>query len=117
VARKPFAESEIDALNAMNACAALDQLGLEWKSDESFKPRTAIGTRRLIVYVGSLSVELLVCGAKWFDTRVRRGGTGAISLTMHLHQLQFVAAVIRLKKRSAGLPEAVGRPAGPGGRG
>lgn len=51
---------------------------------------------RLHVAVGGQVFELLVTGAKFFDTRADKGGGGAIDLAMHLLRLDFVAAVKRL---------------------
>ena len=40
--------------------------------------------------------EILTTGAKWYDTRVRLGGGGAIDLAMHVLGLSFVDAVKHL---------------------
>jgi len=44
-------------------------------------------------------VELLATGSKWYDTRVEKGGGGAIDLAMHLLGLDFVSAVKKLETR------------------
>jgi hypothetical protein len=79
-----------------------------WRLDETFRPRKDPLTQRLNVTVGPGVIELLANGAKWYDTRARKGGTGAITLTMHLYGVSFVAAVTRLK-RGGGLPERTTR--------
>jgi hypothetical protein len=49
------------------------------------------------ITVGERCFELLVTGPKWYDTRIRIGGGGAISLTMHLYCVGFVDAVKKLQ--------------------
>ncbi len=43
--------------------------------------------------------EILTTGPKWYDTRARAGGGGAIDLAMHVLGLSFVDAVKRLTTR------------------
>jgi hypothetical protein len=40
--------------------------------------------------------EILTTGPKWYDTRARRGGGGAIDLAIHVLGLSFVDAVKHL---------------------
>lgn len=81
--------------------AALDALALYWKIDPGYSPVKDKTTTRLNVAVGSAVVELLATGPKWYDTRAKKGGGGAVDLAMHLLRLDFVAAV----KRFQGLPQ------------
>lgn len=81
--------------------AALDALALHWKIDPDYLPVKDKTTTRLNVAVGSAVVELLATGPKWYDTRAKKGGGGAVDLAMHLLRLDFVAAV----KRFQGLPQ------------
>lgn len=43
--------------------------------------------------------ELLLCGPKFFDTRARTGGGGAVDLAMHLWATNFRGAVSLLRQR------------------
>jgi hypothetical protein len=95
-ARRSFAPELLGALRAMPIEEALDRLGLHWKRDPDFRPQKDLRTTRLHVAVGSGVVELVVTGARWYDTRARKGGGGAIDLAMHLLYLPFVDAVKRL---------------------
>jgi hypothetical protein len=45
----------------------------------------------------SRGYEIVTTGSKWYDTRARSGGGGAIDLTMHVLGLSFVDAVKRLQ--------------------
>ena len=80
----------------MSVQETLDRLGLYWKRDPDFVPMKDKATFRLNVSICGGSVELLATGPKWFDTRMSKGGGGAIDLTMHLFQVDFVTAVKQL---------------------
>jgi hypothetical protein len=91
--RRSFSPATLDALRALSAQETLDRLGLYWRPDPAFLPQKNAATVRLHVSVGAATVELLATGPKWYDTRAKRGGGGAIDLTMHLMGLSFVDAV------------------------
>lgn len=80
----------------MTVQETLDRLGLHWKRDPDFVPVKDTATVRLNVSIGGGGVELLATGPKWYDTRTKEGGGGAIDLTIHLYRLDFVAAVKQL---------------------
>ena len=80
----------------MTVAETLDRLGLHWRRDQDFRPQKDSRTVRLHVAVGAGVVELLATGPKWYDTRARKGGGGAIDLAMHLLNVSFVDAVKRL---------------------
>ena len=44
--------------------------------------------------------EILTTGLKWYDTRAKKGGGGAIDLAMHVLGLSFVDAVKLLTERA-----------------
>ncbi len=67
------------------------------KADISFIPIRNSHTHRWHLRAEGKEFELLTTGPKWFDTRARRGGGGAIDLVMHLHCLDFKRAVARLR--------------------
>lgn len=66
------------------------------KADPTFIPSKGARTRRWNVYTERGNYEILTTGCKWYDTRARVGGGGAIDLTMHVLGLSFVDAVKRL---------------------
>jgi hypothetical protein len=94
--RRSFPPESLDALRSMTPQQTLDRLGLGWKIDRDFRPQKDSRTVRLYVTVGAGVVELVVTGARWYDPRAKKGGGGAIDLTMHLCGLDFVGAVKRL---------------------
>lgn len=79
-----------DALALLSTNVKLDAAYRPVKDDHSCRwhASTAIG-----------EFEILTTGAKWYDTRARMGGGGAIDLAMHVLDLSFVDAVKRLTAR------------------
>lgn len=71
----------------------LGGVGFFWRRDHDFLPVKNSLTERLYVSREGSAWEVLVTGAKWFDTRAKKGGGGGIDLTMHLTGLDFVNAV------------------------
>lgn len=84
---------------SLNARAALCELADHIKEDRTYRPIGAVGTERLHVSAGGHDWELLVSGPKFFDTRTRQGGGGAVDLAMHLFGLPFKGAVSLLQER------------------
>lgn len=66
------------------------------KADRTFIPTKDVRTRRWNICTERGDYEILTTGCKWYDTRARVGGGGAIDLTMHVLGLTFVDAVKRL---------------------
>ena len=95
-ARRSFTPEQLDSLREMSMQETLDRLGLYWKRDPDFVPVKDKATVRLNVSINGGGVELLATGPKWYDTRTKKGGGGAIDLTMHLFQVDFVTAVKQL---------------------
>ncbi|MDD5175290.1 MAG: hypothetical protein PHQ05_02550 [Sterolibacterium sp.] len=84
---------ELERLQGMDAKAVLLRLTGYAKPDPSFRPIRSKHTTRWHVRVNSSEFELLVCGPKFYDTRQKRGGGGAIDLVMHLYRIEFQKAV------------------------
>lgn len=95
--RKSFSSALLVELRAMTVQQTLDCLGLYWKRDPDFVPVKDRQTVRLYVSIGGGVIELLATGTKWYDTRMNKGGGGAIDLTMHLFRIGFVEAVKQLQ--------------------
>jgi hypothetical protein len=58
------------------------------------------GSSRWHVHAARGDFEILTTGSKWYDTRARKGGGGAIDLVMHVGDLSFVDAVTYLRQRA-----------------
>lgn len=94
--RRSFDQSLLSDLRAMSSVDVLASLATHIKADPTFAPCKDARTQRWHVYTEGGDFEILTTGPKWYDTRARLGGGGAIDLTMHLLSLSFVEAVRRL---------------------
>lgn len=86
---------------SLDALQALRLLADYVKEDATFEPTHASSTRRVHATAAGADWELLVDGPKFYDTRARTGGGGAIDLVMHLWQVPFKTAVKQLRKSGA----------------
>lgn len=59
------------------------------KQDGTFEPAKDRNATRWHVSTGGAEFELLLTGPKFWDTRVRVGGGGAVDLVMHLMDSNF----------------------------
>ena len=83
----------------MDAAVALAALSDYCKQNSSFVPRISQLTTRWHAHVAGYDVEVLCTGPKFFDTRAKKGGGGALDLTMHLAKLDFKQAVALLRAK------------------
>ncbi|SIN77048.1 hypothetical protein [Paraburkholderia phenazinium] len=95
-----LASEELVRLRQVKAVIALVALTDYAKRDITFVPTKSEGTERWHVAVGASHFELLLNGSKFFDTRAKTGGGGAIDLAIHLYHLSFNDAIGLLRKRS-----------------
>ena len=93
---KSFDAATLTRLREMAACDALALLAIHVKTDPTYVPLKADHSRRWHASTTRGEFELLTTGPKWYDTRARRGGGGAIDLAMHVLDLSFVDAVKHL---------------------
>jgi hypothetical protein len=94
--RRSFNAETLTQLREMPASDALGMLATHMKVDPTYVPVKASHSRRWHVCTVRGEFELLTTGPKWYDTRARRGGGGAIDLAMHVLGLSFVDAVKHL---------------------
>lgn len=97
--RKSFDAETLARLREVDCVKVFDVVDGYFKRDASFSPvKTAITQRwHCTTHVGEF--ELLVTGPRWFDTRRKRGGGGAIDLAMALTNASFVDSVKLLVER------------------
>lgn len=81
----------------LDALGVLEKLGGYAKADSTYEPVSAHETRRYHVSIEGRDFELLLRGPKFYDTRLARGGGGAVDLAMHLHNLDFQGATALLR--------------------
>jgi hypothetical protein len=77
------------------------RLAMEIKPDRTFIPVKDADSRRCHVHTTQGDFEILTTGLKWYDTRARKGGGGAIDLAMHLLGLSFADAVKHLTEHAS----------------
>ena len=94
--RKSFDPVTLAELRRVPAEVTVRRLALDLKADPDYLPIKDSGSRRWRVRTTRGDFEILTTGPKWYDTRARKGGGGAIDLAMHLLGLGFVAAVRHL---------------------
>jgi hypothetical protein len=81
---------------------ALTWVAIDLKADTSFFPVKDSSSRRWHARTPCGEFEILTTGSKWYDTRAKRGGGGAVDLVMHLCELPFVDAVKYLMQHAHG---------------
>ncbi len=96
VARRSFSAATLTRLREMPAGDALTLVAIHVKADPTYLPVKSCHSRRWHVHTRRGEFEILTIGPKWYDTRARQGGGGAIDLAMHVLGLSFVAAVKHL---------------------
>jgi hypothetical protein len=88
----------LERWRALDALLVLENLGCYMKSDPTFKPLIAQGSQRYHVNDEGQDFELLLRGSKFFDTRLKRGGGGAVDLIMHVRHVDFKGATDLLRR-------------------
>ena len=94
--RRYFSAELLVRLREMPSDTALALIAATVKADPAYRPVQDVGTRRWHAFTSRGDFEILTTGTKWYDTRERRGGGGAIDLAMHMLGLSFVEAVRHL---------------------
>jgi hypothetical protein len=92
-ARKSFSPAVLTRLREMPAGDTLPLVAIAVKADPTYQPIKTGRSRRWHVRSSRGEFEILTTGPKWYDTRARRGGGGAIDLAMHILGVSFVDAV------------------------
>ncbi|MGH8257478.1 MAG: hypothetical protein ACRET0_14835 [Steroidobacteraceae bacterium] len=77
----------------MSSEVALAALAMHCKADPTYVPAKDSTSRRWHACTSCGEFEILTTGAKWYDTRAKAGGGGAIDLAMHILHVSFVDAV------------------------
>ena len=91
--RRSFDRATLTPLREMPSEDALAMLAIHCKLDSSYQPLKEPTTRRWHAHTSGGEFEILTTGTKWYDTRAKVGGGGAIDLAMHVLRLPFVDAV------------------------
>lgn len=89
-------ESHLVRWRQLDSLVVLRTLADYVKVEMDFKPVRALSTRRVHVTAAGVDYELLLDGPKFYDTRARTGGGGAVDLLTHLWNLPFKKAAEKL---------------------
>ncbi len=84
----------------LDAAVVLRALADRLKPDPTYVPIKSPQSRRWHANVRGRDFELLLTGTKFWDTRERVGGGGAVDLAMHVADVDFAGAVSLLKQRN-----------------
>lgn len=98
--RHSFSASTLTRFRQMPACDALALLATHLKADPTYRPVKDDRSARWHVSSGRGDFEIVTTGSKWYDTRAKRGGGGAIDLAIYLLDLSFVDAVKFLTRKA-----------------
>ncbi len=90
---RSFSPSVLLALRELPVEQALSRIAIHVKADATYRPLKQAASRRLQVRTAYGEFEILATGVKWYDTRAKKGGGGAIDLAMHVLQASFVDSV------------------------
>lgn len=93
---RSFSPSVLAALRELPSDAVLARVAIHIKPDAAYRPVKQPASRRWQVRTACGEFEILTTGVKWYDTRAKTGGGGAIDLAMHVLQATFVDAVKHL---------------------
>jgi hypothetical protein len=99
---RSFSPSMLVELREMPSERALTRIAIDVKVDPTYRPLRQPASRRWNIRTVSGEFEILTTGAKWYDTRAKKGGGGAIDLAMHVLQVSFVDAVKQLTTAQRG---------------
>lgn len=93
-----FSPTDLQRLRDYTVEQAIELLGLYAKEDLEYKPASSDGpqTKRLHISREGMVYEMLVTGVKWYDSRFKQGGGGAIDFAMYVFNESFRAAASRL---------------------
>ena len=98
--RRSFDRATLKPLREMPSEDVLALLTIYYKADPTYLPIKDSRSRRWHAQTAAGEFEILTTGPhKWYDTRAKIGGGGAIDLAMHLLHLSFVDAVRLLIER------------------
>jgi hypothetical protein len=97
--RRSFPPAVLARLRNLPLEEILPALAIYCKADPTYAPLKDPHSHRWHVRSACGEYEILTTGPKWYDTRQKKGGGGAIDLAMHLLQVPFVEAVKQLIER------------------
>lgn len=91
---KRFSDAEIHTARNQDLETVLRFLGQYVTQDKTYVPKKNENSKLFVAEInGRRFSNLLITGERWFDLDAKKGGGGAIDLTMYLMNVCFVKAV------------------------
>ena len=99
MARRRVDQAQLNKWRELDAAEVLLKLAGYAKRDSTFAPIKNQSTTRWHATVEGREYEILCTGPKFWDTRVEKGGGGAVDLVMHLSTVDFRTATRMLRAK------------------
>lgn len=90
--------NEVSNLRKLPCDTVLLAITTYLKEDRDFHPIKSLKTRRWHFKHSNSEFEMITNGEKWFNTRTKQSGAGAIDLVMYLDSCTFMQAIIILRQ-------------------
>jgi dihydrodipicolinate synthase/N-acetylneuraminate lyase len=90
---RSFSDARLRWLREIASEQVLVALSIHVKADSTYVPLKDSDSRRWHAQTTHGDFELITTREKWYDTRAKKGGHGAIDLAMHIMGVPFVQAV------------------------
>lgn len=91
---KRFSDAEIHSARNQDLETVLRFLGQYVTQDKTYVPKKNENSKLFVAEInGRRFSNLLITGERWFDLDAKKGGGGAIDLTMYVMKVCFVKAV------------------------
>ncbi len=89
---------ELERWRSIDASDVISKFADYAKCDETYVPiRNEKSKRWNVTVLETGEYEIIATGPKWYDTRARRGGGGAVDLVMYLFHIDFLRAVAKIR--------------------
>lgn len=89
---------ELERWRSIDASDVISKFADFAKCDQTYVPIKNEKSKRWNVTIRETGeYEIITTGPKWYDTRTKRGGGGAVDLVMHLCNIDFLQAVAKIR--------------------
>ena len=97
---RKYSDEYLKEVRKMPLTAALDGLGLYWKTDLDYKPILDKSSFRIIVSLpdGGVRELRITAGIRFYDMKTKQGGGGVIDLVKYLYSVEFPEAMRIISK-------------------
>ena len=94
MATRSFPPELINQVRRLKLITVLNALCTYCSQDKTYEPKKNPESKVFVIEVNGMRYNnLLITGDRWYDLEAKKGGGGAIDLTMYLRKISFVQAV------------------------